>query len=236
MKNSEKITQQITESEKEISELEQRNQKIEEDLFKIKKDHKTLVSDEGQAEIQSLTSSREIIKEVLEEKSERLEALNVDLEDAQKEETKANAVDEAAKIAKEAEQIKDEYLKLVKEIDDELYQKLVKLSQVRTEWKVLTERFIKLAQQIEPTFSVRIEESEESEENRKNFLTKVDQKAGVSSEHARSELFISFHHYQDININTGQYLPDTNFEIIRLMELAEKKHARKRQLEESEAA
>ena len=84
--NTEKINEQINRIEKEVGELEKRNTKLEQELFEIKKNHKALISDEGEEKIQKLTSSREIIKEVIEEKRGKLEALEIELQEAQKEE------------------------------------------------------------------------------------------------------------------------------------------------------
>ncbi|WP_020404322.1 hypothetical protein [Gracilimonas tropica] len=84
--NSEKITNQINRTEKEVGELEKRNTKLERELYEIKNDHEDLISDEGQEKIKKIKSSREIIKEAIEEKREKLESLQIQLQEAQKKE------------------------------------------------------------------------------------------------------------------------------------------------------
>lgn len=231
MKNSEKITKQITQIEKEISELEERNQEIDEDIFSIKKDHKVLVSDKGQAEIQSLTSSREIIKEVLEEKAERLEALKLELEEAEKEEVRQGYFDECVNLAKEAESTKNEYLKLVKEVDEEFYQKLLQIADLKAKWKQANDAFIEFAISLEPTFDYRKEDSPEKEAARKEFIKAVDEKAGVLSEHARTEVHLSFRHFREVSIDTNQYAIETKVPIKELAERAAVKRAKEKKRE-----
>ncbi|MBD3616656.1 MAG: hypothetical protein HUJ22_08785 [Gracilimonas sp.] len=200
--NSEQIAKNITRTEKEISELEERNSKLEQELFEIKKNHKALISDEGQEKIQKLTSSREIIKEVIEEKREKLDALQIELETAQKEEAMSSYEGECVALARRAEEAKDEFLMMLKELDSELFDKLVSISKKRVEWKKAAEKFIQTITKIEPSFrtvSLR-DDTPEHEEARRELLQRIDEKAG-STDAARTEIFLSPHHYREVTLS-----------------------------------
>lgn len=233
--NTEQIQKNITRTEKEIGELEERNTKLEQELFEIKKNHKALISDEGQEKVQKLTSSREIIKEVIEEKREKLEALEIELQEAKKEEAKQGCFEACVEATREAAEAKDAYLELVKEVDAGLHEKLLKIADLRAQWSRANKAFIESAIKFEPTFRHNQNETGDSEQIRSEFLQSVDEKAGVSSKHARTELFLPWRSYREIVLGGADYKLDLKTPMTSMVEKValERVRAKERELQEA---
>lgn len=238
MNTPEKIQKKITQVKTEISELEAKHSEIEEKLFQKKKDAKAILSNEGEKEIQSLISHRQIVNEALEERREQLDALQQQLTEAETEAARKDHLYTCVELAKQAEAAKRNYLEKVKALDEELYQKLLDVFDEKMKWKNAAVTFMRTADKVAPGFKTTTKPADENEaENvRKVFLEKVEAKAGVSTEAARTDFFLNSRHFRDAALSGTKYQLDTKTPIVSLADKADLKRSREKERKAKEVA
>ncbi|WP_020404321.1 hypothetical protein [Gracilimonas tropica] len=238
MNTPEKIKKNITQVETEIKDLEAKYSELEEKLFQKKKDAKAILSNEGEKEIQNLISHRQIVTEALEERREHLEELQQQLIQAEAKAARKNHFQTCVELAKQAEDAKCNYLEKVKELDNELYEKLLAVFDEKMKWKQAAETFMQTADKVAPGFktTTKTDNDSEAEAERKTFIQQVEAEAGISTEAARTDFFLSYRFYRDTSPSGTKYKLDLKTPIASLAEKADLKRSREKEHKAKEVA
>jgi uncharacterized phage infection (PIP) family protein YhgE len=228
IRKSKTLKKHITKAEKEITELEQRKDKLNAQIQDIQDSILELSDDEAQKELGALTSTREVTAGAIQDRHQRIETLQVELAKAKEIEANEARFTELVELTKKGHELMEKHGKLVNWINEHLEEKLLEYSDNESEWRQIGNRFKMLTKKLDPSFDPKNKPEgwegreelhrmrKERKERRKQIIDDIEEEAGQSVQ----PVLRRFEHmagwsgpYNGINLNE---LEEANFNLTEL--------------------
>ncbi|MFH5884086.1 hypothetical protein ACG2F4_07225 [Halalkalibaculum sp. DA3122] len=216
MRSTNEITTDIEQLETEVEELESKKQELNDQLSEIKDDYSMLLdADEVQEKISNITTNREIISEAIQERYNKLEELNAELEKAESKEVREQRLQRCIELAKKADSANKEYRKLFEDLDEELLDKMLAIAKAQQRWANAANTFLTIANKLEPAIKTTYEPEDmtmaELEAAAESLIEEVEETGNVDTGAVRTEIYCDYKYYR-IHKNNGRELkPSTSY-------------------------
>jgi hypothetical protein len=232
MRSTTEINKEIIKNQQQIRKLEKRAEGLDADLQAIKDKITEIPEKKYKKEITDITSTREVVKESIQDRRNALEALEIEFREAKSTEAREDAFNSCAKLTKKAEANRKRQNELVKKFDKIAGEIIGELADINADWKNTVSRFLQHATSLEPTFRAKAndkltrEEQAERETIRNELLERIEDKAGVSSGAARLEGYVlSWRDWNNLSRKVQQ--ESSEFGAYDLMRRLSRKRAKK---------
>jgi|AntRauTorckE6833_2_1112554.scaffolds.fasta_scaffold41645_2 chromosome segregation ATPase len=228
IRKSKTLKKHITKAEKEITELEQRKDKLNAQIQDIQDSILELSDDEAQKELGALTSTREVTAGAIQDRHQRIETLQVELAKAKEIEANEARFTELVELTKKGHELMEKHDKVVRWFNEHLEEKLLEYSDTNSEWRQLSNRFRTVSKNMNPLFDPKNKPEgwegreelhrmrKERKERRKQIIDDIEEEAGQSVQ----PVLRRFEHmagwsgpYNGINLNE---LEEANFNLTEL--------------------
>jgi predicted nuclease with TOPRIM domain len=227
IRKSSTIKTHIAKAEKEIEELEKRNDKLNDKIQEIQDNILDLSEDEAQKEMAALTSTREVTTGAIKDRRQRIETLEVELAKAQENEAEEERFQELVELTKKGHELMGKRAEVVRWINENVDEKLIEYADIISSWKKVARQFKKNTKAMEPSFNIGFKIDHDSGDDlhkkrqihksaREELIAEIEEKAGVDTRPA-SRSWGSDHWIGGRNFNLED-LENANFNLTKLTE------------------
>jgi small-conductance mechanosensitive channel len=243
-RKSSTINKHISDAENEITELEQRKDKLNAQIQSIQDNILDLSENEAQKELGALTSTREVTAGAIQDRHQRIETLQVELAKAKEIEANEARFKELVELTKKAHKMMNKHDKVVRWFNEHLEEKLIEYADIISSWKKVARQFKKNTKAMEPSFNIGFKIDHDSGDDlhkkrqihksaREELIAEIEEKAGVDTRPA-SRSWGSDHWIGGRNFNLED-LENANFNLTKLTEGPQRRRKRKLEAKQEQA-
>lgn len=229
IRKSKTLKKHITKAEKEITELEQRKDKLNAQIQDIQDSILELSDDEAQKELGALTSTREVTTGAIQDRHQRIETLQVELAKAEEIEASQQAFDDIVELTKKAHDLVEQRNEIHRWANEVLEKKMLEYADNWSAWVATVRQYTELIPKLEPSFSkgfdIPVEDREVRKEKREKVIKEIEN-AGLSTRPLRNDLTGRFLGNTRGMLTAMVALEDSNFNLSTLTEGPQRRRKR----------
>jgi len=238
-RKSSTINKHISDAENEITELEQRKDKLNAQIQSIQDNILDLSENEAQKELGALTSTREVTTGAIKDRHQRIETLEVELDKANEIEQAEDAFNDIVELTKKAHDLVEQRNEIHRWANGILEKKMLEYADNWSEWVATVRQYTGLVPKLEPSFSqsfdIPVEDREMHREKREKVIKEIEEAANLSTQPLRNDLTGSFLRTTHDMLPSMVPLEESNFNLTKLTEGPQRRRKRKLEAKQEQA-